>query len=244
MNWRLAMALWALALPGVVVMSWLALPLLIDLDAAPVPSAVLQVASAAQNALLTLLAAIAGTALAPKLGLSAPAVAGWATRRRSAAVDWRRQIASGAVGGVVGCAVLVVFHAHAPHALALLQEQARIPLLVRLLYGGVTEEILIRWGLLSLLAWLAWRVLAPRAETPPSSVLWLAILLSAVLFGLGHLPTVFAAVGALPASVVAYITIGNALFGIVAGYLFWRFGLEAAVLAHCLAHALAFLVHG
>jgi hypothetical protein len=44
--------------------------------------------------------------------------------------------------------------------------------------------------------------------------------------------------------VVAYVTIGNALFGVVAGYLFWRYGLEAAIAAHVSAHVLTFLVRG
>jgi NAD(P)-dependent dehydrogenase (short-subunit alcohol dehydrogenase family) len=31
--------------------------------------------------------------------------------------------------------------------------------LTAMLYGGITEEILMRWGLMSLLVWIAWKVL-------------------------------------------------------------------------------------
>jgi membrane protease YdiL (CAAX protease family) len=59
-------------------------------------------------------------------------------------------------------------------------------------YGAVTEEILMRLGLLSLLA-LALRTLArmggaSRELALPTDVFWAANIVTAVLFGLGHLP--------------------------------------------------------
>lgn len=35
---------------------------------------------------------------------------------------------------------------------------------------------------------------------------------------------------------MTYVVLGNAAFGLVAGWLYWRYGLEAAVLAHAGAH--------
>lgn len=65
-----------------------------------------------------------------------------------------------------------------------------------------------------------------------------------MLFGVSHVPSVVAAVGGVPETIVAYIPLGNALFGLVAGILFWRHGLEAAITAHVLAHIIASGIHG
>jgi hypothetical protein len=46
--------------------------------------------------------------------------------------------------------------------------------------------------------------------------------------------------GELSSPVVTYVIGGNAVFGVVAGWLFWRFGLEAAILAHAIAHVVAY----
>ena len=35
---------------------------------------------------------------------------------------------------------------------------------------------------------------------------------------------------------MAYVVLGNSAFGVVAGWLYWRHGLEAAVLAHAGTH--------
>jgi len=48
----------------------------------------------------------------------------------------------------------------------------------------------------------------------------------------------------LSVGVAAYIIIGNALFGPIAGYLFWRYGLETAIIAHVCAHVFAFAIRG
>ncbi len=39
--------------------------------------------------------------------------------------------------------------------------------------------------------------------------------------------------------VVAFVLVGNTVFGLLAGGLFARHGLEAAIIAHVLAHLLA-----
>jgi hypothetical protein len=41
-----------------------------------------------------------------------------------------------------------------------------------------------------------------------------------------------------------YITAGNAMFGLVAGFLFWHYGFEAAILAHIMAHLMAYAIRG
>ncbi len=98
-------------------------------------------------------------------------------------------------------------------------------------YGGITEELLMRLFLMSLLAWLlglVWRV-APHRPAP--GAFWAANVATAVLFGLGHLPTTAALVPLTPV-VVSRAIILNGIAGVGFGYLYWKKGLEAAIVAH------------
>lgn len=65
-----------------------------------------------------------------------------------------------------------------------------------MLYGGVTEEILVRWGLMTLLVWALWRFLQGGAGEPADAIVWVGIALSAFVFRLAHLPVVGAHLGA------------------------------------------------
>lgn len=60
----------------------------------------------------------------------------------------------------------------------------------------------------------------------------LAIVLAAVLFGAGHLPAAIAAGIADTPLLIARIVLLNA---VVFGGLFWKYGLEHTMLAHCCA---------
>ncbi len=93
--------------------------------------------------------------------------------------------------------------------------------------GGITEELLLRLFVMSAMAWLLIRIWRQR----PPAVFWAANLVAAVLFGLGHLPATAALVPLTPMIVTRAIVL-NGLFGVVAGWLYWRRGLESAMVAH------------
>lgn len=106
---------------------------------------------------------------------------------------------------------------------------------VRFLYGGVTEELLVRFGLMSVVALVGWAVSGRRAGGPGAGVMWVAIGVSAVLFGVGHLPALAQSVSLTPALVARTILL-NAVAGGVFGWLYWRRSLEAAMIAHVAFH--------
>lgn len=243
MNWKVATLLVLIALPGVVATSWLALPLVVDAASIGVPLQTLQIATAVQNAVLVLLAALIGATLAQRVGLAAPALSALASGENVLGA-LRPQWLPGLIGGCLGAAVIVGFYAFSPEVILSAQTQTPLPLAVRVLYGGITEEVLVRWGLMTILVWGAWKLLQRDLQRPNAIVMWTAIALSAVVFGLSHVPSVASSLPELSVSVAAYITLGNAIFGLIAGYLFWRYGLEAAMLAHVSAHLLAFIIRG
>jgi membrane protease YdiL (CAAX protease family) len=98
------------------------------------------------------------------------------------------------------------------------------------LYGGLVEELLTRWGLLSLFALALARLGASRGMG-----FWTANLVAAVAFGCLHLPGARALGMPLSPLVVGYLLLGNTLVGLLCGWLFRRRGLESAMLAHASA---------
>jgi membrane protease YdiL (CAAX protease family) len=128
-----------------------------------------------------------------------------------------------------------------PSALAATAERLGLPIYARVLYGGITEELLLRWGLMTTLVWLMWRFLQRRHGVPRAGYVWLAICISALLFGVGHLPIASMLADELSGSAVAYVVGTNAAFGLLFGFLFWRHGLESAMIAHATAHVVAYV---
>ena len=63
-----------------------------------------------------------------------------------------------------------------------------------------------------------------------------AIIISAIIFGLGHLPFAFAIVPNANVALILYVISGNFIFGSTAGFLYWKKGLESAIMAHMMAH--------
>ncbi|MDS0474175.1 CPBP family glutamic-type intramembrane protease [Natrinema sp. 1APR25-10V2] len=102
---------------------------------------------------------------------------------------------------------------------------------VRFLYGGLTEELL-RWGFLSLVAFGLWKTVGRGTDRPSDRLLATAVVVAAVVFGLGHLPTAATTYGGLTPAVVGWIVAGNAIGGLAYGWLFWRRGLDAAMIGH------------
>lgn len=98
------------------------------------------------------------------------------------------------------------------------------------LYGGIDEELLLRLGVFSIVAWLLWRI-DPRQDGPTALVLWETNVVVAVLFGLGHLPATTQVLPLTPL-VVSRALVLNGLGSLAFGYQYWRHGLEAAMITH------------
>lgn len=96
-------------------------------------------------------------------------------------------------------------------------------------YGGIAEEILMRLFLMLVFVWISMK-LFKQAE-PSKQGIVVSIFLSAAIFGLGHLP-ITASITTITPIVVARAIILNGIGGIVFGWLFWKKGLESAIIAH------------
>lgn len=236
---KLGLTLWLLGLPGVAAVVWALLPpLAAHAELLRWPLWAVLLLSGAQTAALLALAVAVGVWLAPRVGLSAPAMSAWVAGQ-PVAPALRPQWLPGVCGGVAGAAWLWGLSLVQPAALRPADPDSAMPLLVKLLYGGITEELLMRWGVMTLLLWLLWRLGQRGRGAPAWGLVVVAVVLSALLFALGHLPAAQSLAGVLTPEVVVFVLVGNTAFGLVAGWLYARHGLEAAMVAHVLAHALA-----
>ena len=200
----------------------------------PVPFAVLAIGSAVQSAVLLFVLSWLGLRMGQALGLGSPLASALVYGQRPIPVSGRGLSVAVVAGLASGAAIMGLDWLLRPYMPAVAQSGGLdIALWKRLLasfYGGITEELLLRLFLMTLIAWLVWR-LGFRGHPPTSPLLWTAIIASAVLFGLGHLPAV-AGIWPLTAVVVFRTVVLNALGGLVFGWLYWRRGLEYAMLAH------------
>lgn len=198
----------------------------------PVPMAVLMLAQSAQALALVGVLALLGLRMTPRAGLDLPWLRALLARRPVPAFPWALAILSGLSAGalVISTSLLVDPYLPAPlhsHAAAQAGASAWHGFLASF-YGGIVEEVELRLFVMTLLVWVVAKV---RNKAPTVGLYWFAILGAALLFGAGHLPAA-AQVWPLDAIVVARVVLLNALAGLVFGWLYWKRGLEVAMLAH------------
>ncbi len=97
--------------------------------------------------------------------------------------------------------------------------------------GGIGEEVQLRLFLMSLLAWLGSFISRTPEGKPSNAMLWIANILAAIIFGLGHLPAM-ATILPLTTLVVIRTVLLNMIGGIAFGWLYQTRGLESAMIAH------------
>ena len=246
-NWALFISLILLCIPGLLIAAVRVIGSLertIEANLKPGQSApsrrALQGISFLQNLVLVALAAAVGTALAPRVELSAPVLEGLLSSQEIAKGLPTVLLASLLLGLGGGLAFLAAYYWIARPRLDPASrgrvESLRMALGLsgRLLYGGIVEEVLTRWGLMTLLVGLGAWLLGGLSDLAYG----IGILLAGLLFGLGHLPGVLAAGARRSGTLIALVLGLNLWAGLVFGLAYWQFGLEAAILAHMLFHLL------
>lgn len=191
--------------------------------------------------LMTVILSFIGASLAPKVGLRWDWIR--AVFERKDKPEWDRTYLRFAVLWGITAAILIasltsfVFAPQLPQ-LAEANQHIDIPWwagLTTIFQGGISEEVMMRFGLMTLLVWLLSKVFARKGGLIPPWIYWAAIVGAAVLFGAGHLPVAQSVYGGLSPGLVTYIILGNGIGGLGFGYLYWKKGLEYAILSHMTA---------
>lgn len=244
-DWMLFVCLTLVCLPGIVVtvpgtvqtLGRIARERLPEGTEMPEPL-VVAVASVVQSSLLVAAAAAIGTFAAPRAGLHAPffeALAGGAPLWPAIRPQLLPALILGSGGGLIFVAAYYrVFRPRLDAETVRCMDGLRCSLGIggRVLYGGIVEEVLTRWGLMGLLVWLG----SQLAGGATAYVVWGSILISGLLFGLGHAPGYLAAGCRRTPMLFATMIALNLWASILFGWLFWQYGLLAAMAAHALFH--------
>jgi membrane protease YdiL (CAAX protease family) len=211
----------------------------------PMSLPVLKVVSLIQPAVLVAVAALVGVGLAAKVGLSSP-VAQAIADRSDVISALKPQIVPGMLGGLAGgVSLLVIASALKPFLSAEMLSRIgefgnTLSLPTRLLYGGIAEEVLLRWGLMTLIVWALWRLFQKGKDRPGPVIFIAAIIVSSVIFAIGHFPLAFMLFPQPTFALILFVILANSAFGLIGGYLYWTRGLESSMIAHALTHLVMF----
>lgn len=210
------------------------------------PLWVILVVQGLQYALLLAIAIVIGIFCTRSVGLHSHLLDPWVLQRSESAFSITEVKWSLGIGAATTLSVVVIDYLLKPVLPEALQTANQAELnwlntLAAMLYGGITEELLMRWGLMSLLVWLGWQLLQQGVALPSHAVYQGAIALAAVAFGLLHLP-ITATIVPLTSWVILRAILLNGIAGIAFGWLFWQYSLEAAMLAHASFHAFIFIL--
>jgi hypothetical protein len=212
------------------------------------PDTVIVLISLLNTLFLVVVAAVVGSLVAHRVGLRS-LIAEKFSLGKSVFPELRSSLLLAFTSGLVLALVIGIldrlflpFMGPEMQAITDMEVQPLLQLLMGMLYGGITEEILLRWGLMSLLVWLG-GILFQRAKAPPSpQIFWGAIILAAILFGIAHLPAM-AGMVQLNAMIIIRTVLLNAIGGVIYGWFFWRRHLEAGMIAHASTHVGFFILN-
>ena len=193
--------------------------------------------TAIQSAIYGLVLGAIGILLGKKVGL-------WKDERRLT----KKPLMLTAIVAVVGGLALILpdllyFGHHVPAIAASYEAKPTVAfLLAALLYGGIIEEVMLRLFMLSLIAFLLHLLFERKREQVSTAVLVVANLLAALLFAAGHLPNTLVIFGELSPMILFRCFLLNGGFGLAFGWLYRKYGLRYAMLAHAGCHLVSKLI--
>jgi hypothetical protein len=195
---------------------------------------VIVLVTAAQNLVLFAIAVFLGLFLSKRIGMGLPilqSVLEGKNQAKELKLILPHSVGLGILAGVLIVLLSIPFNRLIPE---FQNTSASVPAWKALLasfYGGIAEEILLRFFLVSLFVWITFIIKKTEDGHPENIGIWLSVVLAAIIFGLGHLPAT-AQITPLTGLVVIRAIILNGIGGIIFGWLYWKKGLESAMIAH------------
>lgn len=159
----------------------------------------------------------------------------------------RKPLTSAVIISVVGglCLILPDILFFGKYSEAIMDSYAAKPtvpyLLATVTLGAVTEEVMLRLFMMSLIAFILHKLFDKNRELPSPAILMIANLITAILFAAGHLPVTFLTLGSSPMILFRCFLL-NGCFGLAFGWLYRKFGLRYAMIAHGGCHVVSKLI--
>lgn len=231
-NWKLFFIL----LVASIIAFLLVLPYTLALTPAlaEVFSPILFLAQLIQNIILFSIAIFIGLYLAGRVGFGLPVLEGWLEGKEVRSYLKSILGISIGLGVLAGVLIILLSFLFTSASTALLSAELSVPLWKGFLasfYGGIGEEILLRLFLMTLIVWIFYKIKKTADGKPTTIGIWLAIVITAIIFGIGHLP-ITGTITTITPLIVARAIILNGVGGVIFGWLYWKKGLESAMISH------------
>jgi len=195
-----------------------------------------------QGVFLSTIGAAVGATLSDRTGLAFAALRGNAESGDGPSILLTTLLATALTTIVIFAGHYViyyfVFRPRLPTDYVIIGESVRLRMgiLARVLQGGLVEEVQFRWGAMSAVVWLGIALLPVQRD----AIIWIGITIAAILFGFFHLiGAVQLGIGNSTAAKMVTV-IDNVWVGVGFGWLFWQYGLLAAIVSHALLHVIWF----
>ncbi|SIS49387.1 CPBP family intramembrane glutamic endopeptidase [Salimicrobium flavidum] len=204
-------------------------------ESLPVSVPVLSLVSSGQLFVMVFLLSFAGCKFARRTDLSLPFFRSLVSEE-SFHPNRRGALRSVVIGMFVAFLIVAsdrfYFQNHIPYLQDHPPEFSILALTAGVLYGGIVEEALLRLFFMSALVFAGSFLFKKK----PRGLYWSAILIAALLFAAGHLPATATLFDGLTTMSIVRSFLLNGTGGVFFGYLFWRYGLIYAIVAHMLTH--------
>jgi hypothetical protein len=234
-NWRLFALLLTWSILSVVAVFPYALSLQAGvLETVPLPLSTILILSIVQSLILYSIVICIGLRLSKTVGLHIPILEAYIAKQKIPSTITSYIVPSLALGVIVGIVIILLDSVFIRLGVDI-AEQISVPIRQGFLasfYGAIGEEIMMRLFFMSLIVWICSKLFASKKTiTRINITMWWAIILAALLFGIGHLPAT-AIITALTPLVIFRALLLNGIWGIVFGRLYWKRGLEFSMIAH------------
>lgn len=231
-NWKLYFILLTASILSVIAVLPYVLTLQADtLQNIPIPLPLALFLSVIQSSIMLAIVLFIGLKISKKLGLKIPLIEGYINKEK---IDTKPLVKNSILYGIFVGVIIIFLDIFFLKLGVNLGEAISAPIWQGFLasfYGGIVEEIFLRLFFMSLIIWIFSKLKGSRDIIKNKGAVWSSIIMAAILFGVGHLPAT-AALTSLTPIVIFRALFLNGIGGIVFGWLYWKNGLESAMIAH------------
>ncbi|SDG06509.1 CAAX protease self-immunity [Methanolobus vulcani] len=199
----------------------------------------------ARSTVIFLVGIFTGLYLGKKVGLKTPVLSSL-FEDRSLPSDFKSSFSISVLYGVIISFLIVILDTlvFTRYSESLLLYLTTPPLWQRFLYSfyvGVTEEVVLRFFLMTFLVWITWKVKKNSEGKATDAGIWLSIIMVSSIYSVVYLlfsremmdPTIIMRVAAF-----------NGIASMVFGWLYWKKGLEYSIISNITATIMIFVVFG
>lgn len=236
-NWPLIIVLFCLCIPGTLIAIKRLIYFLLPQNTEELKKRISRFAML-QTLIMVFIMSFCGTIISKNTGLNAPILEALLEGKASASVLFPIIVPTilFSLGGLIIFCVL--YYSLTKHAI----DKKSLSIMTKMrhalgidgcvLYGGVVEEIIARWGLMNLAAFFA--LIFTKQISP--AIIWMSIFISGLIFAVGQLPAYLAAGCASSRRFIYSYVLLSLSQSVLFGYLFWQYGIVCSILAHMIFH--------